>query len=634
MKKKVAFLANGWTCENLGYLLTGLIDNLPKDSVDIFTFIANNFYLMPDFAMKSETSIYSFPHWSDYACAIVFTSGFNSSTALDAVYKELENVNIPVICIGDNHPGFYNLLVDNIHGMKELLNHLYTKHNVRSFEFIAGANDNMDSNIRLDVVKDFAKEHDIPFTEDDIFYSNWEAGLTVQHIMSKYKAKTNIPDAFICANDLVGVGVTIGFENLGLSIPEDAKMTGFDYLQGFRYFYPSFATVDQSFDALGKACAELLLKIFNGEEIPETTYVPSRFIPGESCGCFESRNETEARKKYVRNEINTRSLETAFSGRLIQLEYGFLESVTMETVADTVGKVFYEGDGSEGRTFHLLLDPDFANLTTTEIKDMPQYSYNEKMMVVVSKDDGKPTNVKYCNSRDVIPAYSGEGSNKIYYIMPLYIDTYVCGYTVNEGNLDILGKRFFPDFNSHISKLLISFKTNIQLTSTNKKLAELMQTDALTKLKNRTAFENAKEKLRQEHLMGKTSPFAIIMFDINNLKTINDYYGHADGDLYIKSCCKLICQSFKHSPIYRIGGDEFIAIVSNDDYPIREELLEDFRNKMEDFRTQQLSPYDKPSIASGMADYSEIGSEHFNLLFSMADDRMYENKRMMKARAL
>lgn len=634
MKKKVAFLANGWTCENLGYILMGLRDNLPKDSVDIFTFIANNFYLMPDFVRKSETSIYSFPYWSDYACAIIFTSGFNSNEALQEIYKELDDANIPVICIGDSHPGFYNLLVDNVQGMKELLNHLYTKHNVRSFEFIAGAKDNIDSNIRLDVVKEFSKEHDIPFTDDDIYYSNWEAGLTVQHIVSKYKVKRPLPDAFVCANDLVGVGVTVGLENLGLSIPEDTKMTGFDYLESFRYYYPSFATVDQSFGPLGEACAKLLMQILNGEEVPETTYVPTQFIPGESCGCFETRNETNARKQYVKNSIGSHSLETAFSRRLIDLDYGFLESVSMDTVSERVGRIFYENDGSEGKTFHLLLDPDFDNLTSTEIKDMPHYTYNKKMMVVASKDNGKPTFAKFCDSREVIPGYKAEGSNRIYFIMPLYIDTYVCGYTVNEGNLDILGKRFFPDFNSHISKLLISFKTNIQLTSTNKKLAELMQTDALTRLKNRTAFENAKEKLRQEYLMGKNSPFAIIMFDINNLKTINDYYGHADGDLYIKGCCKLICQSFKHSPIYRIGGDEFIAIVSNDDYPIREELLKEFRDKMEELRTQQLSPYDKPSIASGMADYTEIGTEHFNLLFSMADDRMYENKRMMKAQAL
>jgi GGDEF domain-containing protein len=51
------------------------------------------------------------------------------------------------------------------------------------------------------------------------------------------------------------------------------------------------------------------------------------------------------------------------------------------------------------------------------------------------------------------------------------------------------------------------------------------------------------------------------MFDLNDLKHINDRYGHERGDEYIVNCCRLICQVFKHSPVFRIGGDEFVALL-------------------------------------------------------------------------
>ena len=80
--------------------------------------------------------------------------------------------------------------------------------------------------------------------------------------------------------------------------------------------------------------------------------------------------------------------------------------------------------------------------------------------------------------------------------------------------------------------------------------------------------------------------YGIILMDANDLKMINDKYGHAAGDEYIKGCCKILSDVFGCSPVFRIGGDEFAVILKGRDYENRHELLakikEIFRKFCED----------------------------------------------------
>jgi len=158
-----------------------------------------------------------------------------------------------------------------------------------------------------------------------------------------------------------------------------------------------------------------------------------------------------------------------------------------------------------------------------------------------------------------------------------------------------------------------------------------MQTDALTSLKNRTAFENAKSSLNGHYLAQDGVKFAAVMFDLNDLKKINDEYGHGAGDIYIKNSSELICHTFKHSPVFRVGGDEFVAILRNSDYEERHELLEKFRSGVQKMQADDIPELNRVSVASGMADYDEIENDDIDTLFKKADERMYENKHLMKA---
>ena len=149
---------------------------------------------------------------------------------------------------------------------------------------------------------------------------------------------------------------------------------------------------------------------------------------------------------------------------------------------------------------------------------------------------------------------------------------------------------------------------------------EMARRDELTHVKNKTAYHE-KEKELQKQIEAGCDPFGIVVCDINDLKTINDTEGHRAGDEYIKACCLLVCQTYQHSPVFRIGGDEFAVILRGADYANREKLLADLRRRVE----ENIRISEGPVIASGMAEY-QPGDRLVGDVFSRADGRMYENK--------
>ena len=153
---------------------------------------------------------------------------------------------------------------------------------------------------------------------------------------------------------------------------------------------------------------------------------------------------------------------------------------------------------------------------------------------------------------------------------------------------------------------------------------EMARRDELTHVKNKTAYHE-KEKELQKQIDEGCDPFGIAVCDINGLKMINDTEGHRAGDEYIKACCLLICRTFQHSPVFRIGGDEFAVILRGEDFAKREKLLVDLQRRVE----ENVRISEGPVIASGIAEFLP-GDRLVGDVFARADGRMYENKTLLK----
>jgi diguanylate cyclase (GGDEF)-like protein len=148
--------------------------------------------------------------------------------------------------------------------------------------------------------------------------------------------------------------------------------------------------------------------------------------------------------------------------------------------------------------------------------------------------------------------------------------------------------------------------------------------DSLTGLYNRRGFALAYQKMLEKEQ--NKLPLTIILADLDRLKYINDNFGHKAGDDYIKAACRMICEVFDHSPVYRIGGDEFVAILKGQDRERRHELM-----AVLDSRSAKNIGSDKgPVIACGLSDYLRGEDEEFRTVFNRADHAMYIRKDQLK----
>ena len=151
-------------------------------------------------------------------------------------------------------------------------------------------------------------------------------------------------------------------------------------------------------------------------------------------------------------------------------------------------------------------------------------------------------------------------------------------------------------------------------------------TDSLTGVKNTHAYVEKEKQVDNRIAEREINEFGVIVFDLNDLKKINDTKGHEAGDDYIREACHIICVTFKHSPVFRIGGDEFVAFLEGDDYSNRKELLSAFETQIE----KNLQHGDVV-IASGLAVFRPGYDNSYRRVFERADRRMYDRKGSLKA---
>lgn len=156
--------------------------------------------------------------------------------------------------------------------------------------------------------------------------------------------------------------------------------------------------------------------------------------------------------------------------------------------------------------------------------------------------------------------------------------------------------------------------------------------DALTHVKSKAAYDQMMEDLSRAIDNGEKPVFGIVMIDLNDLKKINDNYGHEKGDQYLIGSCMQICEVFSHSPVFRIGGDEFVVLLQGRDYENRAAMNVALNRAFTDSRTDMdREPWERYSAAAGMAVYTGAPGETAEMVFQTADERMYEDKQHMKA---
>lgn len=626
MKKKIAVFSTGWCCEILGQFTEGILGALKDDKADLFLFLCYPTYIDSISKKQGEMNIFNLPDLHDFDGAVIFGSGLDFRDRVDNIIARCEEAGIPVIIQGARREDVSYVGSDNYQATKDMCAHLRDKHGVRSIVFFAGSRDSHDSELRLNALRDYLRENDCADELKEVYYTNWENAAVTRRVTEMCTKRETLPDAIICANDGLAMETCVTLDKYGYDVPGDVKVTGYDYIDYGQVFYPSIASVDQCFEEMGTAAVKLWKELMAGAEKGSSLVIPCKFIPGDSCNCFEYRNSDKLRRRKGRESFSNRAKTTYFNRKLDLIDSTVLSCFTYQDFKNGLSDMLLKDHSYEGDSFHLILEPNFGlSIYDPSIK-LNTDKYSANMEILYSTEDGKPVKCENFRSRDLIPGYDPEEENHLYVFLPLHERDQAYGYLVFRDCLENVQNRFLQNYQNRMSLVFDKFRHALTLDLINKRLLDLMRRDPLTNVNNRMAYEDKEKHLQAMINIDPNQAFAIAMFDVNSLKLINDSGGHEAGDVYLLRACRLICNVFKHSPVYRVGGDEFISVLTGEDFNNREALRKKFNDLLSPYSNTLPLSSEYVSVALGIAVFDPETDICVADVAKRADEEMYRDK--------
>lgn len=632
MPKKIALFSCGWAFDLLHDYVKGVVKRMQGLDVDLYIFVCYPPYVESETKKAGELNIFNLPYIEDFDGVLILGNAIDHIGVYESLIRRCNEANVPVISTGRKDDNAYFVGSDNYNGAKDLYTHLVEKHGISHLMFIAGNSNNNDSNIRLDTLREVMDEHGLDAGNVDVFYSMWEPKFIVDYIHERFEDRNvPLPDAFVCANDTLAIAVCLALEEVGYEVPADTIVTGFDNDFTAEIYSPSITSVDQRFVDIGAYALRLLMDVMDGNKRNREMYVACELFESESCGCSGLRDIDYLRRMQGKKVFYDRMMTTIFERNVSSIEEQALAGVTYEEFESRLQNALKSNTSFIGKTFHLILEPNFRKAMSNIDTKFRTKGYSRKMDAVFSMDNGKVQSFPDFESRKLVPYMDPERKNRVFVFVPIHevMDNY--GYMVFGDNIDIVGNgNHLFEFITRFDVIMSKVRQNISLRMLNKKLVELTETDTLTLVKNRAAYAARESELNSLIRSGSRLSFAIGIFDVNDLKSMNDNYGHEAGDAYIVNCCTALCRVFRNSPVYRIGGDEFVVVMQGDDYRDRDGLLVKLKEKMAEITAGASTPEGIASMAGGIGVFDSKNDDKVADVFARADSAMYEDKLKMK----
>lgn len=200
------------------------------------------------------------------------------------------------------------------------------------------------------------------------------------------------------------------------------------------------------------------------------------------------------------------------------------------------------------------------------------------------------------------------------------------------GTLSDAIKKMEDDVNARFIELSETNKQLISSREQTKQMSILANKDGLTGVKNKIAYNNEVARINQDIKNKEKVEFAVSMIDLNYLKNTNDEFGHDTGDTILVKLSQIICDVFAHSPVYRVGGDEFVVISSGKDYKNIDNLVKEFEKRIEEARNDiSVIESERVWAAIGYSIFDPKKDDGVDDVFKRADKDMYNKKRAMKS---
>lgn len=595
--------------------IVALNEQLHKQGFSLWVYALNEDLYWEEDKFPAEASVFDYISYEHVDVVIIMDEKIKSHRIAGEIASTARSHNKPVVVLDGNYEGCSSVRFDFSAGFEAAVRHVIEDHGVRRPAFMAGFKDNPFSEERLAIFKKVIEENGIPFDESMVSYGEFWA-LPARREMRAIIESGNLPEAMICANDIMAINVCDVLKESGYKIPDDVIVTGFDGYDEVFISIPGVTTVDCELTALAEMTAVAARRCVDGEERGEFSVIP-KLIKNESCGCPRC--------------VITRS------STMSRLNNGFYRyQDDMRLLHDCVSKMITAESLAEASSY-------------LRVEHTKQHT--ERMCCIVNTDcfrqdknffleDTKGT--QYCLVYD--PEHKGGGDDPfdISLIIPDLEKRMASGFPIMFHALDYMNKPmgyvayFFMTYEiteyartANLTEMVnmglggyINMQYQQYLVS---RVADMYKKDALTGLYNRLAFREVFEEMKTDP-ENEGKPLLVVMADLDKLKWINDNLGHKAGDQAIAAVADALKASCPENALcVRFGGDEMVAVLPGGGD------AEAIIGQIEEILEKKSSKLGFTVTASCGAHNTKVTSK-MNLLriVDKADEQMYQVKKLRR----
>lgn len=610
--KKVALLSDGWKRLITFAWVSGIMEKIRGTGKDVCLFHYNCYgnWSQDKKHNDGEYNIYNLPDLEKFDGIILDCTNISDKEQLEKLISMLRTLSVPVVSIVDLIEGFYYAGIDNMSTIMELMDHLYEVHGCRSFLFAGGPEESSENIMRMEAFKKSLEKYGLEVDSRLFLYGDYDYQSGVRYMTELYQQNQKLPDAIVCANDNIAAGICAEAEKVGLKVPDDFLVTGFDNLEKAAFFRPQITTASINRERIAAKAMEMLFDLWEGKQVEKLNFVPSQCIIGESCGC--PNNGRVDYREYTRNHIISGVKRQADEEKLMRLESRMAACTGFEDIFKEISDYFadLQCDG-----FYIVVDKRLFRAAVDD--DFPKVGYRlDEMVVAYASEHGKKMEIE---TVDELYAHIEEnGSQNTYLFTPVHFREQTVGFTVLKNGRFLYDNPHFYDIHTTYVAALENLLKRKQIEQVNRKLKRMYNRDPMTGLYNRIAYTEI-IKPEFENYCRQGVPCALIFLDVDYFKEINDLHGHEYGDRILKKIARILEDKCPEGGyVYRFGGDEFTVFFPNATQEYAEQFSADVEKEVQKLQV---------SISKGMIITDPDSRKTLDEYLIQADQKMYELKR-------
>ncbi|MCM1044267.1 MAG: GGDEF domain-containing protein [Candidatus Gastranaerophilales bacterium] len=620
--KKIALIINASNFERQKNIVRAVHRALKSMGNFTLYVISNYGVFFDDMAYKhGEAAIYSLLDQATFDGALI-EGNIGSNQLVDLLAEKLRQSGTPFVTINIETKGAPFLSLDSYEAGRTLIEHLIEVHHCTKINMVLNYGKEKISMQALKAYQEILQEKGIPYEEKRILYRQVSIlnGMKLVHDFEELGIDDG--EAVVFAHDVCAIGYCLELEKLGRKVPDQVRLCSLNHSTNSIVFRPDISGADRMDDEVSENACRLLLKLMNGEEISLENYYTGSVYFGESCGC-ERDHSTNTSGLYQQLIVTKVEAGNQVS-RMMQFNDSLEDVESLDQLAQNIKKMM-QGINCTG-FFCCLNISDLKYIVNQEedskTKDSDPYDKTMVAITGMSKRTDEIRNVAF-PLKKFFPGEAEAGD--IFIFIPIHYKNRDYGYMVFLNEYFPVEVYNYRICHESIGSSLENLHRQMILKSSIKELNRLHMTDQMTGIYNRFALDH----FAADYV--ESGSYSLAMMDMDGLKGINDNFGHLAGNHAICITASVIQKAVDEGDLaIRYGGDEFQVLSHNVDPAYWERLRTTINEKLAAIAKRQKLPFEL-GLSLG---YSVSDQAHpFTIEESchMADQAMYENKKMRKA---